>query len=118
VHGLRSAYDLPCNNHDVCYQTCVPVAGLSAAQIDEAWRLAFHRCNEEQRSEAQEVCRTAYPNAICPSSPSLACVAAGGCTKYLQERATCFANAGVVFKILEAYGFKRFSERQSDYCAG
>jgi hypothetical protein len=111
IHGLGSRFNLPCNNHDVCYQTCVRLS-------EKTWQQRFHECNAAQYQEAKAVCRKAYPNAVCPDSMAAACLMAGGCAKYLQERATCFEQAKAYFDGVEApRAYERFTQRQADYCA-
>jgi Glucodextranase, domain B/K319L-like, PKD domain len=117
VHGDKSAYDVPCNRHDPCYQTCVPAAGLSDADREVAWENAWHACNEQQHREMLDVCATAYPPA-CPFT-GLEIVK---CPKYFDEKLVCtiLANAyflGVETKHVPNSGLERFIERQRDYCA-
>jgi K319L-like, PKD domain/Glucodextranase, domain B len=118
VHGDRSAYDVPCNHHDVCYQTCVPVAGLSDADREQAWEYAWHACNERQHREMLDVCATAYPS-TCPFT-GLEIVK---CVKYFDEKLVCtmlantYFSFGVETKHVPNSGLERFIERQRDYCA-
>jgi Glucodextranase, domain B/K319L-like, PKD domain len=122
VHGLQSRFDLPCNHHDVCYQTCVPVAGLSVAEREQAWEDAWHQCNLRQFREMSDVCSRAYP-ARCPYT-------IGGipdpvrCALWLAEKTTCSALASAYLLGVESTsnplggvsGQERFQQRQADYC--
>lgn len=112
VHGLKSQFNRPCNNHDVCYQTCVDVTGLSEAEREERWRAAWHACNAQQYDATLDVCRRAYPG-LC-SGP---CFPAA-CGVYLDEKRRCFNRALFYFAGVEtSAGFDRFRERQAHYCA-
>ncbi len=121
VHGLQSAFDLPCNNHDVCYETCVRVDGLSDADREQAWETAWHACNSAMRDESRAVCRRAYPG-VC-QIPNILCALRGGCVAFLQEKAACFAAAEAYFAGIKTVnvgnpsGLERFKQRQTDYCA-
>jgi hypothetical protein len=136
VHGDQSAYDLPCNRHDPCYQTCVPVNGVSDADRQQAWEPAWHACNNQQHREMLDVCARAYP-ATCPYRVTVFGVDIGPdpviCPRYFEERATCTLFANVYLKGVESQyppgglvetllggqpsGFTRFQQRQTDYCA-
>jgi hypothetical protein len=136
VHGDQSAYDLPCNHHDPCYQTCVPVAGLADADREQAWETAWHACNNEQHREMLDVCARAYP-ATCPYRVTLLGVDVGPdpikCLKYFDEKLFCTLFADVYLKGVESQydpgsleetvlkgqpsGLTRFKQRQTDYCA-
>jgi hypothetical protein len=136
VHGDQSAYDLPCNQHDPCYQTCVPMAGLSDADREQAWEAAWHSCNSNQHSEMLDVCARAYP-ATCPYRATLFGADIGPdlvkCAKYFDEKLACTVLADVYFRGVESHydpgsvvetllsgqpsGLTRFKQRQTDYCA-
>jgi len=136
VHGDQSAYGLPCNRHDPCYQTCVPVNGVSDADRQQAWEPAWHACNNQQHREMLDVCARAYP-ATCPYRVIVFGVDIGPdpvvCPRYFEERATCTLFANVYLKGVESQyppgglvetllggqpsGFTRFQQRQTDYCA-
>ena len=118
VHGRQSAFDLPCNHHDVCYQTCVRVSGLSDADREQAWRDRWQTCNLRQEHEMLDVCSRAYP-ATCPftvfgtSIPDPV-----KCARWLQEKIACAELAGAYFiGVATDAGFERFKQRQADYCA-
>lgn len=116
VHGRYSAFDLPCNRHDVCYQTCVRVTGLSDADREQAWTHAWHTCNLRQNLEMFDVCSRAYP-ATCPFT-ILGIPDPVKCVRWLQEKIACSQLARAYFLGVETgAGFERFKERQMDYCA-
>src|SRR2546426_2188952 len=111
VHGRQSAVDLPCNHHDVCYQTCVRVTGLSDADREQAWRDRWQTCNLRQNLEMLDVCSRAYP-ATCLFDP-VKCPLA----RWLQEKIACTELAAAYFLGVETNkGFERFKQRQVDYC--
>jgi hypothetical protein len=114
VYGQQSRFDLPCNHHDVCYQTCVPVAGLSDAEREQAWEDAWHRCNLGQRREMIDVCTRAYP-AWCPFT-ILGLPDPIRCPAWLAEKTTCSVLADTYFLGVEFGGLPRFKQRQADYC--
>jgi hypothetical protein len=117
VHGRQSAFALPCNRHDVCYQTCVDVRGKSDAEREAAWKDAWTSCNVQQNLEMFDVCSRAYP-ATCPFTladtnipdPFM-------CGRWLQEKIACAELAMAYFDGVQGFGYERFKERQVDYCA-
>jgi len=127
VHGRQSAFALPCNHHDVCYQTCVRVTGSSDADREQTWKEAWHTCNQTQYREMLGVCNRAYP-ATCPFTlfgtniPDPV-----KCARWFQEKIACSELATAYFLAVETdsvlgietpnSGFERFKERQMDYCA-
>jgi hypothetical protein len=89
--------DLPCNQHDVCYQTC----GAS--------KLA---CDAAMFDHTQRVCRDAYPETTCPYAPDFA-----QCSAWKREREECFAwsrryRAG----LSSPPALQRFNQRQAEFC--
>ncbi|HYA37664.1 MAG TPA: PKD domain-containing protein [Candidatus Methylomirabilis sp.] len=106
IHGLQSTYDLPCNHHDVCYQTCWP----AGTDLESKW----HDCNYNQFQEMLAVCRQAYP-ATCPSMiPGYPLT----CVTWLLRKAECTDTAGAYWASVETKkGWERFQQRQLDYCA-
>jgi hypothetical protein len=116
VHGRESAFLVPCNRHDVCYQTCVRVT--SEVTRDQEWEAAWHACNDAQYVRMLDVCGTAYP-ATCPFT------LVGGipdpirCLRWAQEKTTCAALAEIYWRAVESEGgLTRSRQRQVDYCAG
>lgn len=116
VHGDGSAYDVPCNHHDACYQTCVFVP--PGTDPEQALESAWHACNLRQRREMLDVCERAYP-ATCPYT-GLEVVK---CPAFFWERISCSALANAYFLGVETVnlgnpsGLERFKQRQMDYCA-
>jgi hypothetical protein len=97
-HGQAPKDDLPCNHHDVCYQTCC------------AEKLA---CDNAMFRDMQAVCQKAYPEATCPYLPNLA-----KCNTWRRERDNCYAWARRYRAGLAADKWKddRFGDRQDEYC--
>jgi hypothetical protein len=121
VHGDQSAYSLPCNRHDPCYQTCVFVP--PGTDPEYAWENAWHACNERQHREMRDVCARAYP-ATCPYKILNTNIADPiKCARYFNEKLVCTMLAEAYFKGVETVnlgnpsGFERFKQRQMDYCA-
>lgn len=126
VHGLKSAHNLPCNNHDVCYQTCVRVP--AGADREEVWKNAWHTCNDRQYNEMLEVCRRAYPDETCPFRTIFNVPDPTKCPKWRQEKAGCKAAALEYWTATETNdslspvdlftsGWDKFKQRQENYCA-
>ncbi len=87
--------DLPCNRHDVCYQSC----GQNRFGCDSA-----------MLADMQQVCATAYPDA-CPWGNN-----AATCAAYFSEQSSCFAVAGTIFAGLDLLGGVAYESRQVQYC--
>jgi len=129
VHGDRSAYDVPCNRHDPCYQTCVSVP--PGTDPEPAWESAWHSCNDKQHREMLDVCARAYP-ATCPYRV-LGLPDPIKCPKYFDEKLVCTLLAEVYYQGVQSHyapgslqetvldgqpsGLTRFKQRQMDYCA-
>jgi hypothetical protein len=94
---------LPCNQHDLCYQTCV---GDSASQTSAA-RAA---CDDAMETRMDAVCEAAYPS-TCPGS-----LGTLECASYHIQRADCFAYSGIYRAGLGAFGGSAFAERQTQFC--
>jgi hypothetical protein len=103
VPGAASALPLPCNQHDICYQTCAaPGVALSVSRA---------ACDDGMLAGMQNVCRTAYP-AACPAT-----LTAAQCTTYFEQRSQCFAFADTYRTGLGLFGFFfAYKERQEQYC--
>jgi hypothetical protein len=96
-HGAAPKDDLPCNHHDVCYQTC----GANKAA-----------CDNKMFDRMEEVCRTAYPEKTCPYSPDLMT-----CSQWRAERDNCFRWARRYRVGLSSPpALTRFNRRQDEYC--
>jgi hypothetical protein len=96
-HGVAPRDRLPCNLHDVCYQTC----GAS--------KLA---CDAAMFDDMREVCREAYPEKVCPYMPDL-----NACGQWKGERDRCRAwarryRAGLSTPPAD----QRFIDRQREFC--
>lgn len=107
VRNKGDVEHLPCNDHDVCYQTC----GADKAA-----------CDEKMYQAMNAVCEREYPGPGCPqlSDPSNCkeskIVCASLCGDWYEERARC-ASAALKYKLgLDLFGGKAFRERQELYC--
>lgn len=87
--------DLPCNNHDICYQTC----GADKTQ-----------CDEQMYEDMLEVCRGAYPEATCPLDDD------DVCDDWEDEKSDCNWQAWKYKKGLDLFGGKAYRDRQKQYC--
>jgi hypothetical protein len=105
VYGQKPRDNFGCNNHDVCYQTCVP---------PEERDFRFVQCNQMQASDHYAMCRSAYPS--CPYTG----LASWKCLGWQAEKAKCFSIAGIIHAALglgpNGGGRDRFDERQKHYC--
>jgi hypothetical protein len=132
VHGDQSAYDLACNRHDPCYQTCVFVPPGTDPEF--AWESAWHACNDRQHGEMLDVCARAYP-ARCPYRITVLGADLPDpikCPGYFDEKLVCTILADAYYKGVESHyapgslaenllggqpsGLSRFKQRQTDYC--
>jgi hypothetical protein len=97
-HGVAPRDDLPCNQHDVCYQTC------GADKV---------ACDDAMFDEMQAVCRAAYPESTCPYLPNLV-----QCNVWKAERDRCHAWARRYRAALslDEWVDDRFGARQSEFC--
>jgi hypothetical protein len=95
VHGQTPADVLPCNTHDVCYQT---INGNTQEQ-----------CDNQMLTDMLEVCNQAYPG-DCPSNLS-----DSECLQWKGQKETCRAFANSYFVGLTAVGTLAFDERQTQY---
>jgi hypothetical protein len=97
-HGVAPGDRLPCNLHDVCYQTC----GAS--------KLA---CDAAMYDDMLAVCREAYPEKVCPYAPDV-----NACGQWKSERDRCRAwarryRAGLATPPAD----QRFIDRQREFCS-
>lgn len=103
--GAPARDKLPCNLHDVCYQTCVDDPGDRAE-----WKTA---CDDEMKADMDEVCRKAYPESSCPFAPNLV-----KCDRWRAEKSRCYTWARRYRAGLRTpQAQDRFDLRQSEYCA-
>ena len=110
VHGRESQFRLPCNRHDVCYQTCL--RDQSPAAVEAAW----HLCNQQQYARMLSVCNTAYPP-TCPHTLIGGIPDPFMCARWFQEKNTCALLAGIYTEAVESgAGLDAFEQRQTEYC--
>lgn len=100
--------NLPCNHHDICYQTC---------------KKEKTSCDDTMKQEMDVVCDRAYPTAECPYSGAealLKCaigIPDGGVHQnYFTERAWCAVAASGYRAGLGAFGGSAHSTRQKEFC--
>jgi hypothetical protein len=98
-HGGAPLYDLPCNKHDICYQTC----GSDRAV-----------CDDLMYQDMEAVCDTAYPTLSCPYSGTDLIK----CPGYWDERVACFGFASVYKLGLDNLAGWAWRQRQLQYCDG
>jgi glucodextranase-like protein len=106
IPDASAALPLPCNRHDICYQTC---------GSDEA------ACNTAMFNDMNAVCTKAYPTSSCPYSGLEAiakCVIGDPLTlrTYFDERADCFTFSSLYKFGLDKFGSKAWKQRQVDFC--
>ena len=95
--------NLPCNQHDLCYQTCAPGGSAQTSAARAA-------CDDGMEARMDAVCEAAFPS-TCPSSfGTLQCAA------YQLQRLDCFAYSGIYRSGLGAFGGSAFAERQTQFC--
>jgi hypothetical protein len=102
VPNASAAGPEPCNQHDICYQTCTPPGtDLSASR---------QVCDDGMKTRMDNVCSAAYPS-TCPSTLSIA-----QCVSYFLQRVDCFTYSGAYWTALRGFGFFAYKERQEQYC--
>jgi hypothetical protein len=106
IPDASAALPLPCNQHDICYQTC---------RSDE------FACNTAMFNDMNAVCTKAYPTSSCPYSGLEAiakCIIGDPLTlrSYFEERADCFTFSSLYKFGLDKFGAKAWKERQVQYC--
>ncbi len=96
---------LPCNLHDVCYQTCVDNPGDRAE-----WKTS---CDDEMKVDMDAVCKKAYPESSCPFTPNFL-----KCESWRGEKSRCYTWARRYRAGLRSpQAQDRFELRQGEYCA-
>lgn len=93
-NNLNQVMNLPCNKHDICYQTC----GTTQQQ-----------CDDQMLEDMNTVCNNAYPQNCNLQSQD-------ECEDYFEERNLCFELANRVHTGLRNFGSGAFEERQTQYC--
>jgi hypothetical protein len=103
VDTRAAAGPLPCNQHDLCYQTCAaPGTSLSAARAT---------CDNAMKERMDNVCEKAYPSSCPDSVPFLLCPI------YFTQRFDCFRYSVQYWAGLKVLGgVFGFNGRQEDYC--
>lgn len=92
VYGQKSADALPCNKHDICYQT---VGTLRAT------------CDDKFRDDMRAVCKAAYPTqtvAYLLLHPI-----------YKQEQDNCYRKATTYYDAVRTFGQAKFDKRQAQH---
>lgn len=102
VPNAGAALPLPCNLHDICYQTCRSDKGA---------------CDTAMRDRIRGVCAVAYP-ATCPAHLTAAqCQADNG---FMEQRGECaidaFSYANLYYQGVNFGGTSAYEQRQSQYC--
>lgn len=95
--------ELPCNKHDICYQSCAaPGASMSATR---------EACDDGMKTRMDNVCAAAYPPS-CPANLSTL-----ECVDYHLQRADCYTYSSTYWSVLRGVGFfAAFKGRQEEYC--
>jgi hypothetical protein len=104
IPNQAAALPLPCNQHDICYQTC----GKSQAT-----------CDANIFTDMVRVCDAAYPSATCPYSGLEAlekCVIGDVASNYFIERDRCTAYANAYKWGLGKFGAKFWALDQIQFC--
>ena len=94
---------LPCNQHDLCYQTCV-------ADNNSQTSAARAACDDGMETRMDAVCEAAFPS-TCPSS-----LGTLECAAFFLQRADCFIYSGIYRSGLGAFGGSAYNERQTQFC--
>jgi hypothetical protein len=106
VPNAGAALPLPCNQHDICYQTCKSVQAT---------------CDTGMFNGMTAVCNAAYPTASCPYSGLEAfakCIIGDPLTlrNYFGERADCATFSSLYKFGLDKFGSSAWKERQTQFC--
>ena len=106
VPNAGAALNLPCNQHDICYQTCKSVQAT---------------CDTGMQNGMNAVCNAAYPSATCPYSglEALAKCIIGdpiNFRTYFGERADCATFSSLYKAGLDKFGSSAWKERQTQFC--
>lgn len=96
IANAAAAFNLPCNQHDICYQTC---------------RSAQDSCDRGMHSDMDTVCTAAFPSG-CPYSGREIVK----CPDYFIARGSCFSSSDIYYRGLRLFGGKAWKERQTQYC--
>jgi hypothetical protein len=102
--GSGAVGSQPCNQHDLCYQTCDATSGSA---FGSAGREA---CDDAMETRMDAVCAAAYPSS-CPSTLGIL-----ECVSYQAQRLDCFTYSNLYWTGLRAGGASAFAERQTQFC--
>jgi hypothetical protein len=97
IASAGAALNLPCNQHDICYQTCGSTQGT---------------CDTGMHNGMNAVCNAAYPTSTCPYSG----LEILKCPFYFTERSDCFQLSDLYKFGLDQFGSSAWEERQTQYC--
>lgn len=105
-HGQMPRDLLPCNLHDVCYQTC------GSVKVE---------CDDRMFARMNEVCRRAYPESTCPYTITgplgNTILDPVKCPQWRDEKARCYYWSRVYRDGLASPpAVRKFNERQGEYC--
>ncbi len=93
----QSQSNLPCNNHDICYQTCKSTQSA---------------CDTGMYTDMTGVCNAAYPEASCPFSGLKWLL----CGEWYEERSDCALWSSIYKLGLDKFGTSAWKERQEQFC--
>jgi hypothetical protein len=93
--GGPPGFDLPCNWHDICYQTC----GNARSQ-----------CDRDLQARAHAICEAAYP------LPPPYGILDPRRLIYSNQRGDCHGLADTYYGVLSVAGGSAYRDRQSGYC--
>lgn len=105
VANADAAGVLPCNQHDVCYQTCHQEDSGGANQA-----VGRAACDDAMKAGMDAVCETAYPE------PSPASLTPAQRVSYRDQREDCLAQSQRYWRALRLAGGGAYAERQTQYC--
>jgi hypothetical protein len=89
---------LPCNKHDVCYQTC---------------KNDFTTCNQNFQADMDAVCATAYPS-TCPYRGAQAVL----CVGFVKEQLACYTASNMYGAgVTTGFGMTAYKNDQQKHCA-
>ena len=96
ISSAGAALNLPCNQHDICYQTC------GSTQSN---------CDQQMRNRMDAVCDAAFPSTCPYSGWQMA-----SCPAYFGARAYCYSASGTYHTGLSIGGGSAWRQRQTQYC--
>jgi hypothetical protein len=94
----------PCNQHDLCYQTCSPTSGPAFGSASRS------ACDDGMLFRMDAVCSAAYPSS-CPSNLGIL-----ECASFHLQRADCFTYSSLYWDGLRIGGASAYAERQQQFC--